>query len=168
MNFYNYKDDRTEREKHLERELEDEREALENERRRNQQELESRRQEQRARWAEAEREADTWPEAFEKQARLCWHEHNSFPEQTAEITGDPLDDYFKVMAQANELALVIWRKVEASKQEKLKELQRQIEAVQDEIRNETANQLEAVSDRMEYKNTADSIREDNLFQYLNW
>lgn len=168
MFSYYSKDDRTDRERYLERELEDAREA---ENRRYEQEERRREERQREReemWRYEERQADSWPEAFQKQANLCWREHRQFPDQNSEATGDPLDDYFKNMAQANEKALEIWREVEASKQARIEELQKQIDAIQDEIRNETADKLEAVSELTEYANTAQSIRDDVLYNYLDW
>jgi hypothetical protein len=155
------KDDRTDRERYLEDELERERDAalerdrIEDERR------EARQREREESWRWEERHAESWPEAFQKQAALCWREHNMFPEQNDD------DTFFKDSAEANEKALEIWREVEASKQEKLKELQRQIDAVQDEIRNEVADKLEAVSNAIAYRGTAQSIRDDDL-NYLDW
>lgn len=168
MFSYNRTDDQTQRERYLEEELERERDAQRERDRIEDERREARQREREEMWRYEERQADSWPEAFQKQAHLCWREHNAYPDANTDTTGDPLDDYFKNMAQANEKALKIWRDVEYSKQEKIKELQRQLEAVQDEIRNETADQLEAVSDKMEYKNTAQCIRDGELHSYLDW
>jgi 5-methylthioribose kinase len=166
--YYHSTNSQTDRERYLEEELERERESQRERDRIEAERRESQRREREEMRRYEERQASSWPEAFRKQIVLCWREHNAYPEFNSEATGDPTDDYFKNMAQANEKALEIWREVEASKQKKIKELQRQIDAVQDEIRNETADQLESVSDKMEYRNTADSIRDDNPDAYLNW
>ena len=164
MSYYG-KDTRTDHERYLEEELERERES---QRERDRIEDERRKDRQRE-FAEArryeERQADNWPEAFQKQANLCWREHNLFPE---EENTEEFDLYFKHLAQANEKALEIWREVAASKKSKLDELQKQIEAVWDEVRNEVADNLIAVNDRLEYKSTAEAIRDDQLSGYLDW
>ncbi len=165
---YYRSDDRTNRERDLENELEDVRRADEERREREDRAREERRREQEEQWRYEERQADSWPEAFSKQARLCWREHNAFPEQNSAITGDPFDDYFKNTAQANEKALEIWREVEASRQPQIDELQKQIAAIQASIRLEVADKLEAISDRHEYKGTAQLIRDDELERYLDW
>lgn len=165
--MFSYRDDRTERERYLEDELERERDA-QRERDRIEDERRETNRRERAEMREWDaRHADNWPEAFQKQAWLCWREHNMFPEDFTDANGNSPDNYFKITAEANEKALEIWREVEASKQEKIKELQRQIDAVQDEIRNETADKLEAFSDTLEYKGTAQPIRDDDL-DFLNW
>jgi hypothetical protein len=160
--MYSYKDDRTEREKQLEWELERERDEQRERDRIEDERREANRREREEMWRYDERHADSWPEAFQKQARLCWREHNAFPEQNEE------DDYFEKTAQANEKALELWREVSASKKSKIDELQKQIEAVQDEIRNEVADKLEAISNHYSYTGTAQQIRDDDLDRYLDW
>ncbi len=165
--FYQ-KDERTDRERHLEDELEDAR-RVEEER----QEREERAREERHReWKEQrryeERQADSWPEAFQKQASLCWREHRAFPEQDSEVTGDPEDDYFKDAAQANEKALELWREISAGKQSQLDELQKQVDAVWESVRLEVADKLEAMSNKTGYLSTAQALRDDTLGGYLDW
>lgn len=165
MFSYYSKDNRTDRERYLEDELERERESqrerdrIEDERRE-----QSRREREEMRQYE-ERQADSWPEAFQKQARLCWREHNLFPEDE---NMDEFDHYFKYMAQANEKALEIWLEVEAGKKAQITELQKQIEAVRDSIRDEVADKLIAVNDGAAYQQTAEAIRADDLERYLDW
>lgn len=166
--FYHQTDNRTDRERYLEDELERERDAQRERDRVEDERRESGRREREEVRRYEERQAGSWPEAFQKQIRLCWREHNLFPESVTDGEDSEIDNYFKEMAEANEKALALWREVEAGKQEKIKELQRQIEAVQDEIRNETADKLEAVRDTAAYRNTAYSIRNDDLSDYLNW
>jgi hypothetical protein len=160
--YYTYNDKRTDREKELEYELERERDQRERERRQENEEREARRQEQREHWQQMEREADNWPEAFRKQARLCWQEHNAFPEQNDE------DPFFGDSAKANEKALEFWREVSASKQAQLDELQKQIDAVWESVRLEVADKVEAISDHLGYKSTAQAIRDNDLDRYLDW
>ena len=154
------KDERTDRERYLEDELERERDAAREHDRREDEAREQRRKEQQEQWAYQDRQANNWPEAFAKQARLCWREHNQFP--------DDEDDFFEKLAQANEKALEIWRAVAASKQTELDELKKKIEAVWDSVRNEVADQLAQESDNSAYKNTAEVIRDDQLSGYLDW
>jgi hypothetical protein len=165
---YYRSDDRTDRERYLENELEDVRRAEEERREREERAREERRREWQEQRSYEERQADSWPEAFQKQAHLCWREHNNFPEQDSSITGDPDDDYFKDAAQANEKALEIWREVVASKKAKLDELQAQIDAVMESVRLEVADKLEAISDKLGYRSTAQAIRDDELDRYLDW
>jgi hypothetical protein len=160
FNYYG-KDTRTDQERYLADELERER-AASRERDRLEEE---RRQARQSEFSEAqryeERQADSWPEAFQKQARLCWREQNRFP--------DPDDDpFFKKNAQANEKALELWRAVATSKRDRLDELQRQIDAVWDEVRNEVADQLIQADEHFVYKSTAEAIRDDQLSGYLDW
>ena len=155
------KDDRTEREKQLEWELERAREDEDRRREHAEQEREERRREQRERWRYEERQADNWPEAFQKQAMLCWLEHRRYP--------DDLDyHYFEYTAQANEKALEIWRLVAASKQAELDELQRHIDAVWDTVRNEVAEKLIESSEKREFRMVAEILRDNQLAGYLDW
>jgi ABC-type taurine transport system substrate-binding protein len=156
------KDERTDRERYLEDELEHERDAARERDRREDEARKQRRKEQQEAWAYQDRQADSWPEAFQKQARLCWREHNQFPEDIDD------HDYFKETAQANEKALEIWRAVAASKKAELDELQKKIEAVWDSVRNEVADQLAQEGDHFTYKSTAETIRDDQLSGYLDW
>jgi len=161
--FANYrKDERTDRERYLEDELERERDEARERGRREDEAREQRRREQHEEWDYQYRQADNWPEAFQKQANLCWKEHNAFPEQ------NETDDYFEKVAQANEKALEIWRAVSASKHAELDELQNKIEAVWDSVRNEVADKLAQESEHHTYKSTAEAIRDDQLSGYLDW
>lgn len=158
------KDNRTDHERYLEDELEREREQS----RREQQRLQEEREQRRREWQEQsyyeERQADSWPEAFRKQADLCWREFNSWPDDVPGVE----DSYFEKLAQANEKALEIWHQVSTSKQEELDALQKQIEAVWDAVRNEVADKLIAANDHSTYRATAEAIRDDQLDSYLDW
>ncbi len=168
MFSYSYNDNKTERERQLESELEDVRRADEARQEREERAREERRREREEQRYYDARAASNWPEAFRKQAALCWKEHNAFPEQSSEVTGDPDDDYFKDTAEANEKALEIWQEVSDSKQAQLDELQKQIDAVWESVRIEVADRLDAVSDKAGYRGTAQQIRDDDLGNYLNW
>lgn len=158
--FYS-RDDRTERERELEDELERERDAARERDRREDEAREERRREFRERMDYEERQADTWPEAFQKQANLCWREHNRYP--------DDLDDgYFEQTAKANEKALELWMEVSKSKEMELEALRHQIDAVYDAIRNEVADKLAASSERREFEMVASVIRDNELAGYLDW
>jgi hypothetical protein len=152
-------DDRTEREKQLEWELERAREDEERRQERAKLEREEKRREREEMWRYEERQADSWEEAFRKQARLCWREHNKYPEE---------NDYFEFTARANEKALEIWREVSEGKKAELDALQQQIEAVWDAVRNEVADKLVAADERNEYRYVASAIRDDELAGYLDW
>ena len=158
------KDERTDHERYLEEELEREREQSRREHERQREEREQRLEAWREQSYYAERQADSWPEAFQKQASLCWREFNSWPGDVPGVE----DSYFEKMAQANEKALEIWREVSASKQAELDSLQKQIEAVWDAVRNEVADKLIAASDHSTYIATAEAIRDDQLGGYLDW
>lgn len=158
------KDEQTDRERYLENELEREREQRRREHQRLQEEIEQRRMEWREKSYYEERQADSWPEAFQKQASLCWREFNSWPGDVPGVE----DSYFEKLAQANEKALEIWREVSASKQDELDELQKRIEAVWDAVRNEVADKLIATNDHFTYVSTAETIRDDQLAGYLDW
>lgn len=152
-----HKDERTDKERYLEDELQREREQRHDEEEREQRAREVRAKEQREEREYTVRHPDSWPEAFQNQASLCWHEHNMFPEQNEEPDGD----YFKVTAEANEAALKIWREVYAEKQKLIAE-------IQNSVRAEVADKLEAVSARNEYKFVASAIRDDSLDGYCDW
>jgi hypothetical protein len=161
--FGNYrKDKRTDRERYLEDELERWREQSRREYERQEKAREERRKEQQEQWAHEERQANSWPEAFQKQANLCWWEHRRYPEQAAD------DDYFEKTAQANEKALEIWKEVAESKQAELDALEKQIEAVWDSVRDEVADKLIAASDHYTYRSIAKTVRDDSLGGYLDW
>jgi hypothetical protein len=160
FNYYR-KDDRTDRERYLEEELERTRYEEEKRQERADREREERRRELQEQWRYEERQADSWPEAFQKQAMLCWREHNQYPD-------DLNDHFFEYSAQANEKALEIWKEVSISKQGELDMLQKQIEAVRDAIRNEVADKLIASSEHKEYRGVAEAIRDDALANYLDW
>lgn len=160
MFSFNRRDERTDHERYLEDELEREREDRRREEERQEEQREQRKKEREEQWRYEERRADSWPEAFQKQAYLCWREQNQFPDDT--------DKYFERSAQANEKALEIWKEVAASRQAQLDELQKQIEVVWDSIRNEVADRLIAVNDCNEYAGTANAIRENALKGYLDW
>src|SRR4030067_1959715 len=113
------KDERTDRERYLEDELERERDAAREHDRREDEAREQRRKEQQEQWAYQARQANNWPEAFAKQARLCWREHNQFP--------DDEDDFFEKLAQANEKALEIWRGGAGRKKNEQGEIKKKIE-----------------------------------------
>lgn len=161
--FYQ-KDDRTERERYLEDELEREREAMRERDQREEKAREERRKEARERYEYDFRQADSWPEAFQKQATLCWREHNQFPPESE----DDIEHFFERSALANEKALEIWREVSASKEAELEELQKQIDAVHESIRMEVADRLEQAAEWSEFKQTASAIRDDQLAGYLDW
>jgi len=160
---YYKKDDRTDRERYLEDELECECQERVREHERRDQEREERRRELAAQWSYEERRADTWTEVFQKQANLCWREHNQYPPDP-----DDNDRFFENTALANEKALEIWREVSKSKQVELDTLQKQIEAVWDAVRNEVADKLIAADERKEFKYVASAIRDDQLAGYLDW
>lgn len=155
------KDVRTDRERYLEDELERERDAACEHDRREVEAREQRSREKQEQWRYEERHADSWPEAFQKQANLCWREQNQFPDD---------DPYFKEIALANEKALEIWCEVSASvsKQAELEELQKKIDAVWDTVRLEVADKLIESNDRKEWQSVASAIREDKLAGYLDW
>jgi len=157
------KDDRTDRERYLEEELERARSDEEKRQERADQEREERRRELKEQWTYEERQADSWPEALRKQAILCWREHNQYPPDP-----DDNDHFFEYTALANEKALEIWREVSKRKQVELDALQKQIEAVGDAIRNEVADKLIAADERKEFKYVASAIEDDELAGYLDW
>lgn len=153
------KDERTDRERYLEDELEREREQARRDDDRREEERKRRQSEFQEMRRYEERQADSWPEAFQKQANLCWREHHNFPDD---------DPFFEKNAQANEKALELWRAVATGKRAQLDELQKQIDAVWDEVRNEVADRLIEADDHFVYKSTAEAIRDDQLSGYLDW
>lgn len=155
------RDDKTDRERYLEDELDRYREAEDRRQRESSAERERRRQEMRERIEEAERSADTWPEALHKQVHLM----------RREVTGHPdvadIDAYFENSAIACEEAQQHWRELEAAAVDQIKALEAQIEALQDGIRLGVAERLEAV-DRNEWHQVAAALREMSPWQFLQW
>lgn len=150
------RDERTENEKYLESELERERYERQEKQERDERERQARAKEEKEQREYDYRHPDNWPEAFRRQASLCWREHNLFPDQNAEG-----DDYFKVSAEASEAALKIWQEVYAEKQ-------KLIEEINNSIRSEVADRLTALNTRSEYRATAQSIRDDALDSFCDW
>jgi hypothetical protein len=135
--FSNYsKDERTDRERYLEDELERERDAA-----RERERIEDERREQRQREREEmrayeARQADTWPEALRKDLNLLRREID--PEYEASDG----DWFFTDAAAATERALEIWDEHEKAHYARIEELHRLIEQEKEAIKQGVASQLE--------------------------
>lgn len=111
------------------------------------------------------RQAETWPEALEKQAALCAREA---------IHENPDDEFnndmfFTDSTKACKRGLAIWNEIAATKQDKIAELQRQLEAIQDEIRLETAQRLATEGDSQGWNQVVHALKDnDDLSNWLNW
>lgn len=116
-------------------------------------EREKKRKERQAEADSEYRTAESWPEAFQKQAALCRREVERFP--------DDSDKYFLKTAEANTAALKIWMEVAGKRQA-------EIDAIWTAIREEVASRLEAESPDPEYRQVAAVIRDDCLEGYLDW
>jgi hypothetical protein len=123
------------------------------------------------------RSASTWPEALRKQIILHRRELSST------MFGQPLygqsahpdapeDDFFGPGALACERALVIWKEVEATKQEAIKALEDAITNLKDSIRFEVAQKLaeEGTDKPLGWKSVASSLADSDtdLERWLDW
>lgn len=142
MTFYHNwmanKDERTERERELEWELEDARRREEERREEELRQFEQRRQERQERWDFEMRQATTWPEALGKQASLMGGEAH------LDQWGD--DNYFGDGRDSCKRALELWHEVEAEKRAEIEALEAKIKAIRDGIRFEVADRLEEEGD----------------------
>ena len=154
------RDERTEQERYLQDEVDSYREREERQRRERDEERESRRREFRGRMQMAERTADNWPDALQKQIGLC----------RREITGlageSDFDEFFENEAEACERALIIWRDVESVKALEADDLRARLLEIDSEIESEVAKRLEAENPK--YKNVAQQIQDGSPSEFLNW
>jgi hypothetical protein len=151
----------TEREKYLESELNKYHARDQREQERRTQEYHRQEQERREQREHEMRQADDWPEALRKQIYLCRREDKLNP------PADNKDKFFERMAHACQRALKIWREVEASKLAEIEELEQRLEQVHESIQLEVAEKLEA-SELKEWHNVADSLRNSDPSNFLDW
>jgi hypothetical protein len=137
------------------------REQQEREEHRRDQERKDRESARREEREYANRKADNWPDALQKQTCLCNRE-------VTDGGDEEVGNFFGNTVIACEKALEIWHEVEASKQAQIDDLQRQIVAIQDSIRTEVADKLDAADQRREFAQVAQQIRDDQLGQFLDW
>lgn len=165
MSFRYSHRDTTERERSLQREIDDlhdrqDRQAREH-RRQEQEAWERRKQEAHETYESNVRHADNWPEAFRTQQLLCRRELSN---------GEDLDSdkFFTNTANACEKALEIWGAVTATKQGAITDLEKQLAILHDSIRREVADRLEAENPSREFAEVASQIRADQVDLFLDW
>ena len=164
--FTYLKDTRTDHERYLEDELARHQAADERRQREEDERREERRRDLHERIQEAERSADTWPEALRKQVHLCNREVAAGEE---DLRGQPdeIDSFFANSAKAAEDALALWAKVEDSKQDEIDAAEQALEALRDSIRLEVADKLDAHGGS-EWASTAAALRESSPAEFINW
>lgn len=155
-------DQSTARERDLQYEIDRLRDEQERAREREDRAREERRRERYEEVTQAQRHADTWPEALMKQMRLCRAEAAQ-----GEDEGAP-DKFFTAYADACEKALELWPGIEAGKQAEIERLETELAAVRDSIRLEVADQLAKSDPRSEFSFTAEQMRDDDIEDFLNW
>ena len=154
-------DTRTEHERYLELELDNYREREERAQQKWQQECRERERERHEHYEYEMRQAESWPDALQKQIRLCRREDAQNP---------PVDDddkFFENCALACKRALEIWHVVEASKQPEIDELEQRIEQIRESIRIEVAEKLE-LDICTEGRQIACALRESSPGSFLDW
>lgn len=159
--MFTYRDNRTPNERALEYELQEMREREERRQREAEQEREERRREFRARLEEAERSADTWPEALRKQTYLLRREVSGVEDEAS------LDHFFEHSARACEAALAHWQHVESGVAEQIATLEARIAQLRDGVRLRVADHLEAEGSA-EWKQIAYALREETIERFLQW
>lgn len=169
----------SDRDRKLQRELEDERYAreraedlLQREQEARQREAEEAKEAYRARremyaqeWENKQRTASTWPEALRKQIDLYGIEAHQDSEH------DDTGAWFIEQVEACKRALELWREEEQKIAPALADLQRQIDALRDGIRLAVADRLEA--EMPDNDHVARTLREtpedeDELSAWLDW
>lgn len=162
MSIYD-RDTRTDRERALEYELDRYREADEQRRARQDREWDEQRRETRERIEQAERSADTWPEALRKNVYLLRREVSDVPDET------DLDNFFEHSAEACQYALALWRERELAVAEQIAALEAQIAALRDGVRLAVAEALDADGhNRAACRQVASALREMTPEQFLQW
>ncbi len=162
--FSFHKDERTDRERYLEAELDRIRQVEERRTREAIEAREKRRREFQQQLTEAERSANDWPEALIKQSGLMRREVGIDPDEPEET------DYFAQGYKACDAALKLWRDEAHKRQPAIEELTRQLEAIQRDIRHAVADGLEAQSDTPGWRHVAAVLRDDDMdpSEWLNW
>lgn len=132
---------------------------------------EERHRERREAYEWSMRQADSWPEALEKQARLMADEAHL--DEEGERYGE-LDHYFGDGSAACRRALEVWQVEEQTIAPAVEELQRQIAALRDGVRLKVAAQVRQESNgRDSWAQVAGALEEYEedagaLSAWLNW
>lgn len=160
--WYGSSDDKTDRERQLEWELES---ARERERHREEEAREARRtreEERRERYEHRRRHAETWPEALDKQEALF--------RQEAALADGYDDGFFAASADACKRALEIWREEEKGVEETIRSLEAEIAALRNNVRFAVADRLEEEGDRSGWGTVAGDLRniEEEPGALSNW
>lgn len=137
---------KTENERWLEDQLEQERQWRREQEEQARREREARREEARMRAQESYRQADTWPETLRKQAALMGRESaelRSFIVEDPELVASLSDDMFGPGAAACERALEIWKEEAAGVEQTIKDLEAEIQRLRDHVRFAVADRLDA-------------------------
>ena len=166
--FTAYRNDtRTERERQLENDIDDLREQQRRDEDRRYQEKEDHRRERQQQYEQSYRNANDWPEALQKQAGLCQREVFE-SEGEEDFIGSSCNAFWVNTVEACNKAQEIWRVVETRKQSEIELLEKQLAKLRDSIRLETADKLEASDPRNEFASVAGSLRDDDIYNFLNW
>ena len=141
-----------------------------------------RREERQRQWDEeryiSDRSANTWPEAFMKQARLAHVEVASSDEFAAKYpeAGDDGGDYFRGMVDGCNEAYEIWHNREEAFAARRASLLAQLEQLDIELQNEVADELRnTIKDGVskDYENGFNSVasvleEDEDKTNWLNW
>jgi len=156
-------DERTDRERYLENELQREREAQECLRQEQRERQEAREQEQRREYEESKRTASDWPEALRKQRHLYQCEVNQFTDD------DEPDDFFGPGAQACVRALELWAEEKQRREAAIAALQSQITALRAEVSQAVGDRLASECDAQGWLEVARALRSDeDPSDWLQW
>lgn len=157
-------DDRTDRERYLEDELENIRYQEQQRQEREYQEREERRRQWQRETEERHRQADTWHEALQKQAYLCRREANIYPD-------DEVNDFFVGSADACDFALEIWPQHEAAVAAEIRQLEDRIAHLRDSVRFTVAAAVaERSQDCAGWEDVASTLADPDadIDNWLNW
>ncbi len=160
---YHTKDTRTERERHLEDELESLRHRQQQEQERAYRERETRRREINHLYETNLRSADTWPEALARQAYLCERESRY---------DDPPIDFFAESVAACNYALQIWPDAEAKVSAEIEELESRIQQLRDSVRHSVGTLVSQHENGQSdgWKDVANTLSDPDadIEAWLNW
>lgn len=169
MSWYN--SNQTERERQLERQMDDQRydyeQQIEQMRRTQREEQEQRRREYNEMYEYNHRQADNWREALSKQSTLCREETNRFF-----YLDNNGYDYFAESAKACDYGLKVWKDAETQVAERRKQLLAELELLDSQVNEIVADRIdEQFPDPKNNgaKQVASALREGgNPSDWLNW
>lgn len=133
---------------------------------------EQRRREAKQRYQDSLLEADTWPEALEKNCTRFLkevREQQAFLEQYPDSAPDPtFDDWFQESYDASAKALELWPEVTRRYQTQIDALRKQIADLEAQIPLEVAKQLREINNEGGWRATANELENSTPGQAVYW